>query len=51
MQEFPWEVMVIVLPLAGAVACFLWPRRTVPLGLVTALGVVACVADLVRQVV
>jgi len=43
--------MVILLPLIGAVACFLWPRRIVPLGLVTALGVVACVAGLVRQVV
>jgi formate hydrogenlyase subunit 3/multisubunit Na+/H+ antiporter MnhD subunit len=51
MQDIPWVVMVIVLPLAGAVACFLWPRRTVPLALVTALGVVACVAGLARQVV
>ncbi|HEB93249.1 MAG TPA: oxidoreductase [Gammaproteobacteria bacterium] len=43
--------MVIVLPLAGAVCCFLWPRRAVPLGLVTALGIVACVAGLGWQVV
>ena len=51
MQDIPWVVMVILLPLAGAVSCFLWPRRTVPLGLVTALGVVACVSGLGWQVV
>jgi NADH:ubiquinone oxidoreductase subunit 4 (subunit M) len=42
----PWCVMVVLLPLAGALVCFLWPRRSVPLGLVTALGIVACVAGL-----
>jgi len=46
----PWGVLVILLPLAGALVCFLWPRRSVPLGLVTALGVVACVAGLGWQV-
>ncbi len=46
-----WGVMAIVLPLAGAISCFLWPRRTVPLGLVTALGIVACVAGLGWRVV
>lgn len=51
MQDVPWGALVILLPLAGAASCFLWPRRTVPLGLVTALGVVACVAGLGWQVV
>ena len=40
-----------MLPLVGAVSCFLWPRRVVLLGLVTALCVVACVAGLGWQVV
>ena len=46
----PWGVLVILLPLAGALVCFLWPRRSVPFGLVTAVGVVACVAGLGWQV-
>lgn len=51
MQDFSWGVLVILLPLAGAVSCFLWPRRAVTLGLITALGMVACVAGLGWQVV
>jgi len=47
----PWGVMAILLPLVGALACFLSPRRANPLGLVTAFGVVACVAGLAWQVV
>ncbi|MBA1445235.1 MAG: oxidoreductase [Gammaproteobacteria bacterium] len=47
----PWGVMAILLPLAGALVCFLWPRRSVPLGLVTVIGVVTCVAGLGWQVV
>ncbi len=43
--------MAILLPLVGALVCFLWPRRSVPLGLVTAIGVVTCVAGLGWQVV
>ncbi len=43
--------MAILLPLAGALVCFLWPRRSVLLGLVTAIGVVTCVAGLGWQVV
>jgi len=42
--------MAILLPLAGALICFIWPRRCVPLGLVTALAIVACVAGLAWQV-
>ena len=47
----PWGVMVILLPLAGALVCFLWPRRANSLGLLTALGSVACVTGLCWQVV
>jgi len=47
----PWGVLVIFAPLVGAVLCFLSPRRGAPLGMITAIGVVACVAGLGRQVV
>jgi len=46
----PWGVITILLPLVGAMACFLWPQRSVPLGLVVALGIVTCVAGLAWQV-
>ena len=46
----PWGVLIIFLPLAGALVCFLYPRRNVPVGLVTALGIVTCVAGLGWQV-
>jgi len=46
----PWGVITVLLPLVGAMACFLWPQRSVPLGLVVALGIVACVAGLAWQV-
>jgi len=49
--NMPWGVLVILLPLAGALVCFLLPRRANPLGLLTALGIVACVAGLGWQVV
>ena len=51
MQDIPWEVMVILLPLAGAVACFLSPRRANLPGLVSALGIAASVSGLGWQVV
>ena len=50
-SDTPWGVMVIVLPLVGALVCFLWPRRANPLGLFAALGSIACVAGLGWQVV
>lgn len=46
----PWGVIIVLLPLSGALACFLWPRRSVPLGLFVALAVVTCVAGLARLV-
>ena len=51
MQDIPWGVMVILLPLAGAMACFLSPLRAKLLGLVSALAIVACVAGLSWQMV
>ena len=51
MQDIPWGVLVILLPVVGTLACFLCPRRSVPLGLAAALGVVVCVAGLGWQVV
>lgn len=50
MLDIHWEVMVVVLPLFGAVSCFLWPRRSVLLGLLTALAVTASVIGLSWQV-
>ncbi len=50
-QDIPWVVVVIVLPLVGAMVCFLWPRRSAPLGLVTAITIVTCVAGLGWQLV
>ncbi len=50
MPGIHWEAMVVVVPLAGAVACFLWPRRRVLLGLVTAPAVMACVIGLCLRV-
>ncbi|VAW97618.1 Na(+) H(+) antiporter subunit D [hydrothermal vent metagenome] len=51
MSDIHWPVIVILLPLVGGVACFLWPQRSVLLGLLTALSIVACVAGLGWQVV
>jgi len=51
LADTPWSVLVILWPLVGALACFLWPRHANPLGLLAALGSVACVATLAWQVV
>ena len=51
MQDIPWAVLVILLPVVGTLVCFLCPRRSVPLGLAAALAVVVCVAGLGWQVV
>lgn len=49
-HHFPWQVILVILPLVGALACFLWMRLAVVLGLITALGVVASVAGLGWQI-
>jgi len=51
LADTPWSVLVILWPLVGALACFLLPRHANPLGLLAALGSVACVAALAWQVV
>lgn len=47
--DIHWGIMAVMLPLVGAMACFLWPKRNVLLGLLTALAVVASVAGLSLQ--
>lgn len=42
-QNTPWGVVLIVLPLLGAIACFLLPERGKQLGRMIALGIVVCV--------
>ena len=39
-------MIAIFLPLVGAIVSFLWPRRSVPLGLLTAISIVGCVVGL-----
>jgi formate hydrogenlyase subunit 3/multisubunit Na+/H+ antiporter MnhD subunit len=51
MQEFPWAVIIIVLPLSGAMLSFLFPRWVKLLGVLVALSVVAAVVGLGWQVV
>ncbi len=45
-----WIVIPILLPLLGAVLCFLWPRQTVTLGLIVSVAIFASVAGLTWQV-
>ena len=49
-QVIPWAVLVILLPLSGALLCFLWPQRSLSLGLITVLAIVAAVIGLGWQV-
>jgi len=47
--EFSWGIALILLPLAGGMICFLWPRRTQILGLVTVFAVALSVGGLAWQ--
>ncbi len=47
----PWEVALIMLPLLGAMACFLWPNAVRELGLVTVFGVVLSVVGLAVRII
>ena len=51
MVDIPWIILIILLPLFGAMSCFLWPRYSISLGLITALAIVAGVTGLTWQVV
>jgi len=50
MLEIHWVVMLILLPLFGASACFLWPRQAVSLGLATSVVMFISVVGLTWQV-
>jgi len=47
--EFPWGVMLILLPLVGGMICLLWPRRGRTLGLVTVFAVALSVVGVAWQ--
>jgi len=44
--ELPWAVALILLPLAGAMGCFLFPRISRTLGLMTSFSIVVSVVGL-----
>lgn len=51
LQEIPWLVLVILLPLVAAVSCFILPRQANILGLITAVLIVLIVTGLGWQLV
>ena len=51
LQNIPWLVLLIVLPLVGAMLCFLFPQRIKWLGLITAFAITTSVMALAYQVV
>lgn len=50
-QEIPWLAVIIILPLAAAVVCFLFPQRVRSLGLAAALAITVCVLLLGLQII
>lgn len=44
-----WPVLLILLPLIGAMICFIWPRSAILTGLITLSAVLCCVAGLTWQ--
>ena len=51
MIDIPWIILIILLPLLGAINCFLWPRHSTSLALITTLAIVAGVTGLTWQVI
>jgi len=49
-SDVPWGVILILLPLAGGMACFLWPAISKLLGLVTVSAIAVSVVALFFQV-
>ena len=45
-QNVPWAIVLIVLPLVGAMLCFLWSRGAKTLGLLTSAGLVVAALGL-----
>jgi len=50
LSDISWGVVLILLPLVGGMACFLWPRMAKILGLVAVFAVVLSVAGLGWQI-
>ncbi len=48
--DIPWAVVLILLPLAGGMICFLWPEKSKLVGLATACAVTLSVAGLGWQI-
>ena len=51
MVDIHWMILIIILPLLGAIGCFLWPRYVISLGLISALAIVTGVTGLSWQVI
>lgn len=51
LQNTPWSVILIVLPLIGAMLCFLWPRNAKTLGLIISSSLLISVAGLAYQLI
>ncbi len=49
--NIPWGVVLILLPLAGGMACFLWPAGAKSVGLVTVSAITLSVAGLAWQMI
>ena len=50
LQNISWQAMLVILPLTGAMFCFLFPQRVKFLGLLTAFAIAASVIGLLLQV-
>ena len=50
LQNISWQAMLVILPLTGAMLCFLFPQRVKFLGLLTACAITASVIGLLLQV-
>ncbi|GJL77435.1 MAG: NADH dehydrogenase [Nitrospinaceae bacterium] len=50
LSDIPWGVVLILLPLAGGMSCFLWPHAVKILGLVSVFAVVLSVIGLGWQI-
>ena len=46
---FPWDIVLIVLPLFAAIGCFLWPNAATRVALGTAIAVTLSAAGLVQR--
>lgn len=51
LADTAWGVVLIILPLAGGITCFLWPVMSKSFGLITVAGVTLSVAGLGWQII